>query len=189
MSESIHRIDEDLINKIVIKQQERCIYCHNKLNLTDRGKTYNVEHLIPQAIYKWNFEKNNEALYNIITHIDNLAITCKKCNTIKGSKILEPYEFNRICENKDVQYKYKKLYNKANHYIGKYRHIKIDILHKQSNACKICNKYITINSSDMRRVYDDQIRSMNNVMCLCEKCNSNTYKIKMYRKKLGQIQQ
>ncbi|MBO5388783.1 MAG: hypothetical protein J6A59_11685 [Lachnospiraceae bacterium] len=185
------RLDRLSPNKIEIihnRQNKKCIYCNRPIDIKlQRGIHWNVEHVIPRAIFKWleNIlpKKDNDKLFKLITSMDNLALVHYKCNIRKDSYIPSEKELKELKVSTNVINKYIDTLNKTNEYIQQYYDIKNRVYSKQKCKCFICKKRTTFKSAVIRRKDSNIPRIESNAMVICTQCNSELH-ISKYKKRV-----
>lgn len=68
------------IETMMIKQGNKCVYCHIDLSMNNRN-SYHIDHILPLVLGGSNFPTN-------------LQLLCPKCNVAKGAK--HPDEYERV---------------------------------------------------------------------------------------------
>lgn len=86
---SLHSEYSDrIVNKIASKTNSRCAYCGKNLNIG----CWQIDHIFPKSL-------------GGSSEIDNLVITCSKCNASKGSMSLDEYRY-KIASQKFIEYSF-----------------------------------------------------------------------------------
>lgn len=175
-----HRINRGMRNKLRERTNNTCIYCGmdlipEELDKLNKRKVCNVEHLVPQAVYKWTEESVDTEEINQMrencSSMGNLAIVHTKCNTYKNSEILNIEEVDKLKCSEELKKTYRKTVKINEKYIKKYKEIVNCVLALQNNKCYGCRKHINVEQATLRRIDNKKKRTIKNSIALCGKCN------------------
>lgn len=147
-----------------------CIFCGEEIDLD--SKDYNVEHILPQALYKWagNGDKDS-TLYNAINcSLTNVALVHKSCNRAKGYRIINPDEFSSLCTNAQWVKDYTSLYKSVKSDIEKFEALKAIVQKRQRHKCFLCHRFVG-GYMTLRRKDDSKPRTLSNAILVCDSCN------------------
>lgn len=132
-----------------------------------------LEHLIPQAVFKWQEcypEALSEEDMQLRDTIANTAIAHYDCNSRKGSMIYEPRQFKKLAVTIAQAQDYQNLFNKLSNAISAYQELKQDVMWEQNCGCYICGMNVTERSGVLRRIDVQCERSRDNACVVCHKC-------------------
>lgn len=133
----------------------------------------NVDHIIPQAIFKWTAaymtDEEVEKYAEICRSPFNKTLTCCNCNFDKASSLDIPEyisdeqkEFVRtsLVQMEDLLFKYQKLLR--------------SVLRKYNYKCLICGKTIGMKNVSLRRANEHGPRIIDNAISVCfdKKCQT-----------------
>lgn len=160
MGYSLHKKEQ-----ILQKTGGKCILCGQKVIL---NKTSNIEHYIPQAIYKWVKHQN---LKQQLESLENLFIVHKRCNIKKDSRLPTQKNISVLRVHHNIKEQLRILYKTVQESVNVYTSIKQSTWEIQKRLCYFCDKPITIHQATLRRRDNAQTRRKENAICVCSKCN------------------
>lgn len=175
-----HRITKGMRDKLREKTGNKCIYCGlellpESLDKLNKRKVCNVEHFVPQAVYKWTAglfsdEEVNKMREKCID-INNLVIVHYECNRRKNSEIPDINTIKQLKCSEELMKEYEETLRNNEKYIEKYKEVVKDILKNQDNKCKKCKRYLTVEKATLRRLNNKIDRSYINGVAMCNRCN------------------
>lgn len=160
MSYSLHKKEQ-----ILRKTRGKCILCGQRVALDDNS---NIEHYIPQAIYKW---VEHPELRQQLESLDNLFIVHKKCNRKKDSRLPTQKNISTLRVHHEIKEQLRALYQAVIDSVNAYKSIKQSAWEAQKRECYFCEKPITIHQATLRRENNDLPRQRDNAICVCAQCN------------------
>ena len=165
------------LKDILNRQNGFCLYCGKKVNIYSKY-TFNREHIIPRAIYKWleytklDKEIDLEKLWKLSTSKESVAVVHPKCNTKRGSVIHTDESIDKMCVDTELKEYYRHLTKECKLYIDAYKEIIKTVAISQNNRCINCGVHLDIDTSTLRRINNKKYRTIDNAVVLCEKCSS-----------------
>ena len=167
------------VRHILEEQNYICTICGDKIddNRGDKGDCWSVDHIVPQAVFKWS---TFDDVIDIMNDENNLLIVHSKCNTNKGEKIPKVHYTDTLHLSRDVSSR-KIAYRKSvEGYIQDFIRLKTEVIEKQNNRCRLCNKLIpSVSTCSLRRIDKSQDMVKSNACVVCLKCS---YKVERVRK-------
>lgn len=180
------KLSKNKLNILYNRQHGKCIYCNYNIDLTkEKGKHWNIEHIIPRVVFKWTEHKlskdESHNLFKLHSSMDNLALAHYKCNIQKDSSIIKYKDINNMEVDEQTKQKYIEILDNSKKYINLYNDIRNRLYNKQHKRCAICKQRLIFNTSVLRRKDDTKDRTEDNGILICQKCS---YKIHRIRRKI-----
>lgn len=156
------------------RNYNKCIYCGKELG--EKRSDISIEHVIPQAVFKWTAEMLDENelsdLKDLCKSLDNLAVVHYSCNARKSSKIAYSQDIAKFKVDKNIKDIYNNHIAKCKKYIDNYKKLRHKVAERQDFKCAECGKDLVLSESSIRRVDIDKPRTTDNAVVVCLKCNS-----------------
>ena len=160
----------------------RCAICGKPIT---KGCT--IDHVIPQAIYKWHEQYLNRpefvALRKRITSPRNTVRTHRNCNERKEESIVR---INGLHVSRAKRTKLHQTYTAVEPYIEAFLKKKDELREKQQGRCFICGKPL-MGGGVLRRIDETLERIWDNACLICHRCNCKVKSkdVKTYRLSRG----
>lgn len=136
-----------------------------------------VDHVFPQAIYKWALDVSDEEKEEIEKNIQSKANRIRvhaKCNYEKQDAIPD---INRLHLPMTRYNRLKALERTLRKQVRDFTNLKIKLATGQNNRCIVCGKFLD-GTFVIRRVDSTKERSFENACVLCPECNTKIREIK-----------
>lgn len=146
-----------------------------------------IDHVIPQAIYKWNESYLGHAefaaLRRRITSVRNTVKTHRYCNERKEESIIR---ISSLHVSRRKRAKLREAYAAVEPYIEKFLEDKRRLAERQQGRCFICRIPLR-NGGVLRRIDDTKPRTWDNACLICHRCNCRVKSrdVKTYRSERG----
>ena len=169
-------------NKNAQAEPPRCAICGKPIT---KGCT--IDHVIPQAIYKWHEQYLNRpefvALRKRITSPRNTVRTHRNCNERKEESIVR---INGLHISRTKRAKLHQTYSAVEPYIEAFLKKKDELREKQQGRCFICGKPL-MGGGVLRRIDETLERIWDNACLICHRCNCKVKSkdVKTYRLSRG----
>lgn len=131
----------------------------------------NVDHAVPRACVKWALGMSSDELSPIIDALgsrDNILIMHEQCNTAKGVAFHDLDNLNITDKAKSGISRVMKIAAPA---ILRYTFVLGTVLRRNNFRCKSCGVDLDVTTAVLRRLNSSKPRSLNNVVCLCNRCS------------------
>lgn len=148
-----------------------------------------VDHVIPQAIYKWNesYLEHSEFsdLRRRITSPRNTVKTHRRCNERKEESIVR---VDSLHVSRTKRAKLRATYDAVEPYIQKFLEDKEKLRERQNGRCFICRAPLA--GGVLRRIDDGLDRTWDNACLICHRCNCKVRSddVKGYKKHLRTVE-
>ena len=142
-----------------------------------------IDHVIPQAIYKWNEKYLDKAefreLRRRITSPRNTVKTHRHCNEHKEESIIR---VDTLHVSRTKRAKLRATYTAVEPYILAFLENKDKLRERQQGRCYVC--HAPIKNGVLRRIDDELERTWDNACIICHRCNCKVKSadVKSYRK-------
>ena len=142
-----------------------------------------VDHVIPQAIYKWNEQYLDRpefvALRRRITSPRNTVRTHRRCNERKEESIVH---IAHLHVSRTKRAKLRQTYTAVEPYIEAFLQRKEELRERQQGCCYVCGKPLK-DGGVLRRIDDSLERVWENACLICHRCNCKVRSrdVKTYR--------
>ena len=156
----------------------KCAICGRPIT---KGCT--IDHVIPQAIYKWHEQYLNRpefiALRKRITSPRNTVRTHRNCNERKEESIVR---INGLHVSRTKRAKLHQTYTAVEPYIEAFLKKKDELREKQHGRCLICGRPL-MGGGVLRRIDEMLERIWDNACLICHRCNCKVKSkdVKTYR--------
>lgn len=177
MAKFVKHFNKEDYKELFKRQDGICPYCGFQIGgailPNTEINTYNVDHLVPVAVFKWTVKDYEDFLMKkeIWNRYDNLAVTHIKCNAGKNARIIKPKQFAQDSRCKRICSGYQKFYEEVEPFIEEFLALKERVYERQNHRCYCCNRPINFNTSTVRRLDSNLPRTEDNCILCCNKCN------------------
>ena len=142
-----------------------------------------IDHVIPQAIYKWNEQYLDRAEFSAlrkrITSPRNTVRTHRHCNERKEESIVH---IAHLHVSRTKRAKLRQTYGAVESYIEAFLQKKDELREQQEGCCYVCRKPLR-GGGVLRRIDDTLDRTWDNACLICHRCNCKVKSrdVKTYR--------
>jgi hypothetical protein len=179
----VPKINKDTLLELHKRQNGICIYCGRPVDIKEqKGTAWNTEHIVPRAVFKWlermvSKEESNK-IFSLIEDKNNIAIVHTKCNASRGSSLPAINFAKKIYASDELKKIYTEHISKTEVYIRMYSDLLYSTLNSQRCKCGRCSRYMSAESTVLRRRDTSKIRNSRNVIALCFECSQKTKRSK-----------